>query len=488
MNDLPVVVIGAGPVGLAAAARLAERGLQPVIIEKGDRVGSAILEWGHVRVFSPWDYNVDAAARELLAREGVDAPKGNYLPTGEEIVTRYLEPLSRIPAIVSGLKLGATVTNITRLGHDLMSNESRAEAPFVVQYNDRDGEHRLFARAVIDASGTWSTPNPAGADGLPAPGETAASDLVAYGLPDVDGARRDLYAGKRTLVLGSGHSAINVALALLDLQARHPGTEVLWALRRDRISRLLGGGLNDQLPGRGSLGLAAKRQINEGRLKMLAPFVIERIVRSGNGLRVEATLGGRPVSENVDRIVVATGFRPDFSFLRELRLGLDPAVEATPSLAPLIDPNVHSCGTVPPHGVDELTHPETGFFIAGAKSYGRAPTFLMATGYEQVRSIVAEIAGDPVAARDVQLVLPETGVCGVPATDTDAAACCGVEAVSQEAETGCCGGPAPAGEDACCVADATAKASGETGCGCGATGVPTGKRRSHELEAINAQS
>lgn len=488
MKDLPVAIIGAGPVGLAAAAHLVERELQPVIFEKGDRVGSAILEWGHVRVFSPWDYNVDAAARELLARDGVDAPIGDHLPTGEEIVTQYLEPLSRTPAIASGLKIGAAVTNITRLGHDLMSNEGRAEAPFVVQYKDGDGEHRLLARAVIDASGTWSTPNPAGADGLPAPGEAAAADLVAYGLPDVDGARRDLYAGKRTLVLGSGHSAINVALALLDLQTSHPGTEVLWALRRDRISRLLGGGLNDQLPGRGSLGLAARRAIDDGKLKMLAPFVVDRIVRSGNGLRVEATLGGRPISENVDRIVVATGFRPDFSFLREVRLGLDPAVQATPALAPLIDPNVHSCGTVPPHGVDELTHPEPGFFIVGAKSYGRAPTFLMATGYEQVRSIVAEIAGDPVAARDVQLVLPETGVCGVPATDTHASACCGVEAASQETETGCCGGPAPASEDACCVADATAKAQGDAGCGCGTTGGSTVDLASRDLEAANARS
>src|SRR5690606_38606637 len=123
-------------------------------------------------------------------------------------------------------------------------------------------------------------------------------------------------------------------------------------------------------------------------------------------------------------------------------------------LAPLIDPNFHSCGTVPPHGVDELSHPEPGFFIVGSKSYGRAPTFLMATGYEQVRSIVAEIAGDPVAARQIHLVLPETGVCSAPTEVTS---------------TSCCGGPVPAGVDACCVDDAVAKAAGEAGCGCAST-------------------
>lgn len=453
---LPVAVIGAGPVGLAAAARLVESGLRPILLEKGARVGAAILEWGQVRVFSPWDYNVDAAARVLLAEDGVAAPSGEYLPTGEEIVTQYLEPLSRVPPIAAGLRLRAEVTGITREGHDLMSNDGRADAPFVVRYRDADGEQRLLASAVIDASGTWSRPNPIGVDGLAVPGESEASDLIAYGIPDVDGVERDTYADKRTLVLGSGHSAINVALALLDLQVKAPATRVQWALRRDRIERLLGGGLNDQLPGRGVLGLAAKQAIDEGRLNMLAPFVVERVGRIGDGLRVEAMLGGRKVIEDVDRIVVATGFRPDFSFLRELRLGLDPAVEATPALAPLIDPNFHSCGTVPPHGVDELTHPEPGFFVVGSKSYGRAPTFLMATGYEQVRSIVAEIAGDPVVARQIHLVLPETGVCSAP---------------SEIASTSCCGGPAPAAVDACCADDAAAKANGEAGCGCASTTV-----------------
>jgi hypothetical protein len=140
-------------------------------------------------------------------------------------------------------------------------------------------------------------------------------------------------------------------------------------------------------------------------------------------------------------VIGATGFRPDLSLLGELRLDLDDRVEAARALAPLIDPNVHSCGSVPPHGVDELTHPDDGVYVVGMKSYGRAPTFLLRTGYEQVRSIAAALAGDWEAARRVELVLPETGVCngppsGEPATGAAASACCGA------------GSPHPAADDA----------------------------------------
>jgi hypothetical protein len=132
----------------------------------------------------------------------------------------------------------------------------------------------------------------------------------------------------------------------------------------------------------------------------------------------------------VDTIVNSTGFRPDHEMVGELRLDLDPILGSTRDLAPLIDPNQHSCGTVPPHGVDELQHPEPAYYAVGAKSYGRAPTFLLATGYEQARSVVAALAGDWEAARDVQLNLPETGVCSSNlafggSADESAGGCCG---------------------------------------------------------------
>ncbi len=456
-KTLPIAVIGAGPVGLAAAAQIVSRGLEPVIFERGARVAASLLEWSHVRVFSPWQYDVDAAARSLLEAAGWEAPEDTELPTGGEIVERYLQPLADLPQIAPHLHLGATVTSITRQGIDKVSNAGRDKAPFEIRWTDADGnEQSTVARAVIDASGTWTQPNPMGVDGLPVPGERAVADRVAYGIPDVLGAERSSYAGKTTLVVGSGHSAINAALALMTLQESDPGTKVLWALRRNRIEKLLGGGLNDQLPERGALGLAAKRAIDAGRLQILVPFAATRLTPAEAGVAVRGTLGQTPMTLMVDRIVVATGFRPDLGMLSELRIAIDPATEAPPSLSPLIDPNFHSCGTVPPHGVDELAQPETGFYIVGSKSYGRAPTFLMATGYEQVRSVVAELAGDHVAARQVHLVLPETGVCNV--------------SLPGDAASSCCGGPA-ATTSSCCVADEVAKAEGEDGCGCGSSAV-----------------
>ena len=362
-----------------------------------------------------------------------------------------LAPLAALPEIAGNLKLGAMVTAITRHGLDKVSSSGRDKAPFVVRYTDEDGEHRLLARAVIDASGTWTQPNPIGIDGLAVPGEALASERIAYGIPDVVGELRGDYAGKRILVIGAGHSAINVALALMELQDEAPSTEIFWALRSNSVDKLLGGGLNDQLPERGALGLAAKAAMDNGRLKMLAPFAAERVTRDGDRVRVSASLAGKPFDASrrpcrgYDR-VSARLLVP-----RELRIEVDPAVEAPPALSPLIDPNFHSCGDVPPHGIAELAHPEPDFTIVGSKSYGRAPTFLMATGYEQVRSVVAAIAGDHVAAREVQLVLPKTGVCSADP----------ITGPVGEVAAGCCGGPAPASVDACCVADAKAKDRGQ---------------------------
>ena len=193
----------------------------------------------------------------------------------------------------------------------------------------------------------------------------------------------------------------------------------------------LGGGAADQLPARGALGRAVRRLLDDGAIELVTAFQTEGIGRDGD--RVVVVDGRRSLV--VDEVIAATGFRPDLALLGELRLELDDRVEAPRLLAPLIDPNVHSCGSVPPHGVDELSHPDAGVYVVGMKSYGRAPTFLLRTGYEQVRSVAAALAGDWEAARQVELVLPETGVCSVRAASSTvvddepaAAACCGAPA------------------------------------------------------------
>jgi thioredoxin reductase len=419
--SLPVAVIGAGPIGLAAAAHLLDRGLTPLVLEAGRAAGRSLRSWGHVRVFSPWKYMVDGVARELLHAHGWSMPDEDVLPTGDEIARDYLEPLAALPALAPHIRWGHRVTAVSRLGFDKVKSTGRDDAPFELVALAADGaEVRVHARAVIDASGTYTTPNPMGAGGLPIKGEHDARGRIFHGIPDVLGRQRTRYAGRHTLVLGSGHSAFNALLDLARLKTEAPNTQITWALRRSEIGLLFGGGAKDALPARGSLGAKLRQLVDIGVIDIVTSFRAQRLTEgTGDGVLVH---GGDQVIGPVDEIVVAAGFRPDLDMLRELRLALDPALEAPVRLAPLIDPNVHSCGTVYPHGYLELQHPERDFYIAGMKSYGRAPTFLMLTGYEQVRSIVSALAGDMEGARDVQLVLPETGVCS---TDlAGGSACC----------------------------------------------------------------
>jgi thioredoxin reductase len=420
----PVVVIGAGPVGLAAAAELAERGIDFIVLESGGIAGAAISAWGHVRLFSPWRYNIAPAARRLLESDNWTAPDLHALPTGADFVDAYLAPLAKLPTLAGAIRYDAQVVAISRDGIDRLRTLGRDTAPFLIRLADGS---ELTARAIIDASGTWPTPNVLGASGLAAPGETDAAAFIDSALPDVLGADRDRYAGRHTLVVGAGHSAANTLLALAQLADDEPGTTVSWAIRTGTPARTYGGEEADALPARGALGSRVHALVDSGRITLHPGFSVARIDTAGDAVTVTARSGQ---TLTVDRIVSATGFRPDHSIAAELRLDLDPIMDATRALAPLIDPNEHSCGTVPPHGVDELSHPESGYYAIGAKSYGRAPTFLMATGYEQARSVVAALAGDWAAARRVELDLPETGVCSSSAAlgESDGGSCCGTPA------------------------------------------------------------
>jgi thioredoxin reductase len=403
----PAAVIGAGPVGLAAAANLISHGIEPIVFEAGARVGASVRDWGHVRVFSPWEFNVDPVAAQMLEAAGWTAPESDGYPTGAELVERYLEPLAALPQLASTLHLGARVVGVARHGIDKLKEDGRERAPFELVVEQDGIERRVLARAVIDASGTWTKPNPLGSGGLPAAGERALSDRIAYRIPDVLDRDRERYAGRRVLVVGSGHSAFNAILDLVALRNSEPATEIVWAIRGGAPGRNYGGGGDDQLPARAALGATVRRLVKDGSVELVSGFHAREVGTVED--RVMVADGARTLI--ADEVIAATGFRPDLSLLGELRLDLDDRVEAARALAPLIDPNLHSCGTVPPHGVDELSHPDEGIYMVGMKSYGRAPTFLLRTGYEQVRSITAALAGDRDAARRVELVLPETGVC-----------------------------------------------------------------------------
>ena len=446
-NDLPVAIIGAGPVGLATAVHLLARGITPLIFDAGPKAGSSIEEWAHVKMFSPWQFNVDKEAAKLLLADGWIPPPENEYPTGRELLDRFVRPLADLEQIKRHLQLNTRVLAATRIGQDVMKTQGRSAAPFLLRVAGPTGEQDVLASALIDASGTYLTPNWMGAHGIPALGEIEHAAHIAYGIPEVLSRARNRYANKRVLVVGGGHSAFNTLPDLVRLTQEAPQTKVLWAIRGNSLERILGGGANDQLEERGKLGLKIRQLLNDGVIELFKSVAIDQVVGNAQGLVVKA---GGQLFPPVDEIIVATGFRPDLSLLAELRISLDPTTQSAVLLASMIDPNQHSCGTVRPHGAVELSHPEEGFFIVRMKSYGRAPTFLLMTGYEQVRSVVAALAGDWEAAKRVELILPATGICNSDFDEADdrleasasQTSCCATAGTFPEAapltSPGCC--------------------------------------------------
>ncbi len=410
----PLVVVGAGPIGLAAASYAAERGTDFVVLEAGIEAAAAVGQWAHVRLFSAWRELIDPAARRLLEATGTwTAPEEDTYPTGGEWREQYLRPLATVLAASPGgtVRYDARVTGVSRSGRDLLVDNGRESAPFAVHVETSTGRERLLASAVVDASGTWTQPNPLGADGYSALGEQENADRITYGIPDFNHpTMASRYAGKHIAVAGKGASAQGVLIGLAQLAQRDAGTRVSWLLRRPNVGDAFGGGDNDQLEQRGKLGQDAKAAVSSGVVTNVTQFRTESVTTQPDGRLTLASVNGQQVSD-VDEVIVVTGFRPDFGFLSEVRLDLDPALGAARILADQIHPDHHSCGDVAPHGYKELAQPEEGLFLVGMKSYGRAPSFLAMTGFEQVRSVIAALHGDLEAADRVDLVLPETGVC-----------------------------------------------------------------------------
>jgi hypothetical protein len=475
-----VVVIGAGPVGLAAAAHLVSRGIEVTVLEAGSTIAASIEDWAHLKLFSPWRFNIDKAAVQLLSGTGWLRPDPDAIPTGRELIDQYLKPLADHPLLAPRIATGVTVKAIGRAGSDkIRGGTGPGTEGFSLLVEKSGTEELIRAGAVIDATGTWKTPNPLGANGVPAVGEHALSGRIRYGLPDILGRERDRYIGRRTAVVGSGLSAATELVALAELAKANTATEIVWVIRAALRANLFGGGENDELPARGQLGTNLSELHRTGRLVLIDRFRTTQIEEEGGKIwltgQTRADRFGRVGP--LDEVICATGQRPDLTLTRELRVETDSRLESVLALAPLVDPNLHYCGSVKPHGYPELRAAnEPGFFTIGAKSYGRAPSFLMATGYEQARSIAAALAGDMTAALQVELALPKTGICstdlpgccatesGDKATTATGGGCCGPTVAA--ATTASCCGPAPTEPVAagCC---GPAPAEPASACGCG---------------------
>jgi thioredoxin reductase len=375
-----VLVIGAGPMGIAAAIGAADRGADVTVLER-DSVGASLRTWGPTRFFSPLHMNVSPRMRELL---GEDMPDGDALLTGPEYVDRVLLPLTERAPLRGRVRTGARVVAVGRRGltrTDYAGHPLRAERPFRVLC----GNDEVFeADVVLDASGGLVVPRPMGVGGLPALGESRLERMPIRTLGDL-AARRNELLGKRTLVLGDGHSAANAIVWLSELAAEDPSTRVVWAVRAAN-RRPCEEVMHDPLPERSRV-VAKANALAEAPppfLRVERKAMIESVAQN-NGHAVIALTGGRIVE--ADAIAAFTGYRPDGGFLSELTVETSPVTEGGARLYKAIA-NITDCLSVPAVKPDDLQSGEPGFFFIGSRAYGRSNGFLLQTGLAQLETIL----------------------------------------------------------------------------------------------------
>ena len=371
-----IAIIGAGPIGLEAALAASERGLDFTVYESADAVGGHVRRWGHVRLFTPWEMNVSPRARARLP----SAPDGPDLPTGDELAEGLLDPLAA--SIGDRIRLGTRVLAIGREGllkHEAIGSDERAARPFRLLLADVAGRETIeHADAVIDCSGTYGNPNLLGDGGIPAPGERALEDRIVRYLPSFDG-----WDGETVLLTGSGHSAQTAARAL----AERPGADVVWAVRNPAPD--WGAVDHDPLPERASLNAAAAAIAAGGSpaVRLLTGTVTESL--SERDGRIAVALRNGDVDEVVvDRVLALNGGVGDASLYRQLQVHECYATCGPMKLAAALLANSGGdCLEQAGHGPETLANPEPGFFILGAKSYGRNSQFLLSIGWQQVDDV-----------------------------------------------------------------------------------------------------
>jgi hypothetical protein len=394
-----IAIVGAGPVGLEAALAAIDRGESFTLYETAPHVAGNIRRWGHVQLFTPWSLSVSPRMRRHLEAAGQPVPDGPECPTGNELADRLLAPIAQLPAVQAGLETGTRVLDISRSGllkHEEIGTPERAAQPFRLVVRDEQGRERAdSASIVLDCTGTYEVANALGQGGVPAPGERGASATILRHIPDLE-AEPQAWAGKRLLLVGAGHSAQTAACDLAEFAAEHPGTHVLWALRRAEPSWTIDP--DDPLPDRSGLAerAAAIAAGSSEAFDVATGVTVEAIYGAAEGLVVHLVGKGGKRSAHVDLILALTGYVGDPGLYRQLQVHECYATSAPMKLAAaLLGQGSSDCLTQVSHGAETLANPEPGFFVLGIKSYGRSGGFLMRVGWEQVNEVFTLIETTP---------------------------------------------------------------------------------------------
>ena len=374
MPALPrIAVLGAGPVGLEAAAQAGHLGYPVTVYERGD-VGEFVGQWGHVRLVTPFGMNTSPLGLDLIRKEHPQhhLPGPNDLVTGHEYRDAYLVPLALTAKLADAVKTRTHVVTVGRAGvlkTDPPSDPKRASAPFRLLLRDDKGAERFEeADVVLDCTGTYGRHGWLGDGGIPAAGEVAAEKQAAYGLEDVLGRRKAQYAGKSVILVGGGYSAATTVCALAQLAEENSATWVIWLTRGPRSTPLTRNP-SDPLRERDRLAARANNLATrgDGNVEHHPQVLLDEVTSHGpdRGFRVAGRANGKPVTWEVDRVIGNVGYLPDAALTRELHVG--------------------------EFAGGQVRQPEPGYYVLGAKSFGRDSSFLLRRGFEQVKEVLGLI-------------------------------------------------------------------------------------------------
>lgn len=370
------VVIGAGPIGLAAAVHLTERGVAPLVLEAGANAGSNIQSWGHVQLFTPWALNLDELAARRLASSGWEYPELMDIPTGHEFCRDYLIPLSQLPGLKEKIQYGIKVIRVSYQDNIFHVHTS--------------GGGLVRARALLDCSGTYANKR-----SLPLFSAHEANDARIFSsIPDFadPGTVAALLAGT-VAVVGGGHSALSSVYGLLLLRELKPEVRVLWLLNTHTKETVVekektyfkdvpDGYVIDALQ-------ALDHAVQNDLVEVVTEFRLTEIAGGQSGVILTSANGQTVCAGSA---IINIGFHPDYKIYDCVEEPVNP-LSCVEGIYENIKPSENTCLTVKEQEIPELLQKTKGHFVLGQKSYGTASTFLLKTGYGQVHVVADHLVG-----------------------------------------------------------------------------------------------